>query len=176
MKKYLIIGCGNSLDKRISFSSTKGNDSPEMDFSGGLVTTVDHTEAVNPDILADLNILPYDFGEDYDEIHAYEVLEHCGAQGDGDFFFGQFNEFHRMLKPDGLMMITVPVWNNVMAWGVPDHKRVMPINLFAFLEEQYYDQVGKPGIGDYRHLIKGYWEILFYREQVAAMSLAMRRV
>ena len=174
MKKYLILGCGNSLDKRISFSSDKGNDSPEREFDGD-VTTVDNTTAVNPDILADLDILPYDFGKDYDEIHAYEVLEHCGSQGDGEFFFGQFNEFHKMLKPDGLMMITVPVWNTVVAWGVPDHKRVMPINLFSFLEERYYENVGKRGYADYRHLIEGFWEILFYREEEFTMSLVMRR-
>jgi hypothetical protein len=182
-KKYLIVGCGNSLDKRIRFSSDKGIDSPEEDFSNGgadiwlrNVTTVDHTKEVNPDIVADLNILPYEFGEGYDEIHAYEVLEHCGAQGDAEFFFGQFNEFHRMLKPNGLMMITVPVWNTAVAWGVPDHKRVMPLALFGFLEKDYYENVGKPGYGDYRHLIKGYWEIILWGEQGDALNLVLRKV
>ena len=174
MKQYLLLGCGNCLDKRIRFTSTKGIDSPEKEFEGN-VTTVDHCEDVNPDIVADLNILPYDMGEGYDEIHAYEVLEHCGSQGDAEFFFGQFNEFHRMLKPDGLMMITVPVWNTVVAWGVPDHKRVMPLNLFDFLQESCYENVGKPGYADYRHLLKGYWEIVFWREEESNMSLVLRK-
>lgn len=179
IKKYLLIGCGHSLDKRIAFTSDKGNDSPETEFIGQLVT-VDWRkypdQRSNPSIVADLNVLPYDFGEDYDEIHAYEVLEHCGAQGDADFFFGQFNEFHRMLKPDGLMMITVPVWNSVVAWGVPDHKRVMPLNLFSFLEERCYENVGKPGFADYRHLIKGFWEIVLWGEDNSAMRLVLRRI
>jgi len=174
MKKYLLVGCGDSWDKRISFSSDKGNDSPETEFEGE-VTTVDHCRAVGPDIVADLDVLPYDMGEGYDEIHAYEILEHCGAQGDAEFFFGQFNEFHRMLKTDGLMMITVPLWNTAVAWGVPDHKRVMPLCLFGFLEESYYENVGKPGYADYRHLLEGYWEIVFWKSQDSSMSLVLRK-
>ena len=119
MKKYLALGCGTSVDKRISLTTDDGPGSPEKDWEGE-VTTVDHSEEVNPDILADLNILPYDWAEDeaYNEIHAYGVLEHQGSQGDGEFFFGQFNEFHSTLKPEGLVILRVPMWNHPCATGV----------------------------------------------------------
>ena len=175
MKKYLILGCGTLIEKRISvppFGDHPG--SPEKDFIGQ-TTTVDHLPAVNADICADLNDLPYDWvgDEEYDEIHAYEILEHCGTQGDADFFFGQFNEFWRILKPNGLMMLSVPMWTNSIAFGVPDHKRVMPACLFQFLFESYYDNLGNPGFGDYRSFIKGYWRCFWGKESESRLELVL---
>ena len=155
MKSYLLIGCGSNRDKLISFegSDEVGPGSPEKTFDGRLVT-LDIDENLGPDICHDLDILPYPLGDDvFDEIHAYEVLEHCGRQGDAKFFFDQFSEFWRILKPGGYMMISVPLWDTEMAWGVPDHKRVFPPNLFGFLDREYYDNLGKPGFADYRHLL-----------------------
>jgi len=173
MKQYLILGCGNSLDKRLRLSPG----SPEKEFDGE-VTTVDYTTEVNPDILTNLSDLPYDWADDesFDEIHAYGILEHCGTQGDADFFFGQFNELHRILRPDGLILITVPRWDTACAFGVPDHRRVMPACLFAFLEEKYYDNLGKPGFGDYRHFLKGYWEVVCGAESGELLNIVLRKV
>ena len=175
MKKYLVLGCGTSVDKRLSLHNPDGG-SPEKDWEGE-VTTVDHCKEVNPDILADLNILPYDWAGDdeYDEIHAYGVLEHQGSQGDGEFFFGQFNELHRTLKKGGLFLFRVPMWNHPCATGVPDHKRVMPLCLFTFLQESYYDNLGRHGFGDYRHLIKGYWDIVCAHEGDELLTVALRK-
>ena len=168
MKQYLILGSGTHLSKRIYLEPG----SPEREFQGE-ITTVDY---LGGDIKADLNELPYDWAADesFDEIHAYEILEHTGSQGDGEFFFGQFNEFHRILRPDGLMMISVPMWNHQGALGVPDHKRVMPLSVFLFLEERYYDNVGKPGYGDYRPFIKGYWKCEGAEEGEHTLMLALR--
>lgn len=146
MKRYLLVGAGTSHDKRIHLPGHC------KDFSDGELVTLDGDDALTPNIVADLDQLPYSWGDDnaFDEIHAYEVLEHCGTQGDGKFFFGQFIEFWRMLKPDGMMALSVPLWTDELAWGVPDHKRVMPLSLFGFLDRSYYDNVGKPGYADYR--------------------------
>lgn len=182
-KKYLLLGCGDVLTKRIKFPASTDPEyphqgSPEADFSKGEVTTVDMSPRINADIKADLNILPYDWAADeaYDEIHAYEILEHTGSQGDAEFFFGQFNEFWRMLKPNGFMMISVPMWDVEIAFGVPDHKRVMPAGLFGFLTKEYYENVGKPGFGDYRHLLKDcYWYGLGVDESETQLHIVLQK-
>jgi len=149
LKHCLLVGCGNCLDKQIKFPG-----SPEDDFSEDLLVTLDVDPDLKPDIVHDLNVLPYPLGDnEYDEIHAYEVLEHTGTQGDGEFFFAQFAEFYQALKPHGFMMITVPMWNHEVALGVPDHKRVFPKGVFSFLNPEYYKNVGKPRYGDYRKLL-----------------------
>ena len=87
----LLIGAGNNRDKKITFK-----DIPS-EWSGELVT-LDIDPECNPDIIHDLNDLPMPFDDDmFDEIHAYEVLEHTGRQGDWLFFFNQFSEFWRIL-------------------------------------------------------------------------------
>lgn len=143
---YLLIGSGNEHSRRIQTP-----ENPSTDFSDGTLVKLDIDPRAKPDVVHDLNELPYPFADnEFDEIHAYECLEHCGTQGDGKFFFAQFGEFWRMLKPNGLMAISVPVWNSEVAWGVPDHKRVFPPCVFGFLDPAYYDNVGKPGYADYR--------------------------
>ena len=169
--RQLLIGAGNSHDKRVWFPG-----SPDKEFGDDIVT-LDIDPNCGADILHDLDILPYPLeDEEFDECHCYECLEHCGSQGDGEFFFGQFNEFHRILKPGGFMAITVPKWDTDVAFGVPDHKRVMPLCLFSFLEEKYYENVGKPGYADYRHLIKGYWEVGGSCEQKYHLAVVLRRL
>jgi len=54
-------------------------------------------------IVRDLQELPLPFPDNYfDEIHAYQVLEHVPALGP------LMDELHRLLKPDGLLMLGVP--------------------------------------------------------------------
>src|SRR5262245_64072814 len=114
VKKYLLIGAGTEHSKRVKLPGHS------KDFSDGDLITLDIDDALNPQIVWDLDTLPYTFGADdeFDEIHAYEVLEHCGTQGDGKFFFAQFAEFCRMLKPNGLMVLSVSLWDHELLWGV----------------------------------------------------------
>ena len=166
--RQLLIGAGNSHDKRVWFP-----ESPDKEF-GDDVTTLDLN--ADADITHDLDDLPYPIEDSkFHEIHAYEILEHCGSQGDGDFFFEQFNEFHRILKPGGFMVITVPKWDSEAAFGVPDHKRVLPISIFGHLVEEHYENVGKPGYADYRHLINGYWKVAYTQEMGDAAAIVLQR-
>ena len=98
MKKELIIGCGHH-----KFRSIINNQVWEDP------TTLDRNELIEPDIVHDLEELPYPFEDNtFDEIHAYEVLEHIGQQGDYKTFFAQFMEFYRILKPNGKFIGTTP--------------------------------------------------------------------
>lgn len=87
----------------------------------------------------------------FDEIHAYEVLEHCGAQGDSKLFFAQFGEFWRMLKPNGYFCATVPAHTSPWAWGDPGHTRIINRGTLVFLDKDEYErQLGKTSMSDYR--------------------------
>lgn len=152
--KTLLLGSGTNPKKQIVHPLT-----PDKEFTD--VTTLDMDADLGPDVVHDLEIIPYPFEDgQFDEIHAYEVLEHTGSQGDFRFFFAQFNEFHRILRPGGVLCGSVPLWTSPWALGDPGHKRVLPPQTFSFLELRHYDQLGSTPCADYRSLIDGYWEIV----------------
>lgn len=87
----------------------------------------------------------------FNEIHAYEVLEHIGQQGKHVLFFQQFSEFWRILKPGGYFCATVPHWQSLWAWGDPSHTRVINEGTLTFLDLREYErQLGKTAMSDYR--------------------------
>lgn len=117
------------------------------------LTTLDFDPYCQADILADLTELPLPCEDnEFDEIHAYEVLEHTGRQGDWKFFFDQFSEFWRILKPNGYLFATVPHWLGIWAWGDPGHTRIINEGTLVFLSQKEYEkQVGNTNLTDYRH-------------------------
>lgn len=149
----LILGAGSTTEKRITIPGEEAFRNP---------TTLDINPTHNPDVLHDLNLHPLPFDDNsFDEIHAYEVLEHLSFQGDYEFFFAEFTEYHRILKPEGKMFITLPAWNSPWAWGDPSHTRVLPPEVFTFLVQQAYaDQVGITAMSDFRHIYKADFGIL----------------
>jgi len=150
--RELLIGCGNRRSKDMGATDQK-------EFKN--LTTLDIDENCKPDVLWDLNDLPYPFGDNYfDEIHAYDVLEHFGAQGDYRAFFAQFSEFWRISKHGALFLATVPVWNGMWAFGDPGHTRVLPPGCFHYLAQKQYEQVGTTKMTDYRHLYKADFQII----------------
>lgn len=157
-RKELLLGAGAQRDKRITW--------PEVPAGWTNLVTLDVMPAHKPDVLHDLDVLPYPFADnEFDEIHAYEVLEHCGRQGDWRFFFGQFQEFHRILKPGGYFAGSCPMWDQVWAWSDPGHTRIVSAASLMFLSQKFYaDQVGKTSCTDYRDFYTADFELLSARE------------
>ena len=155
----LLIGCGNDLKKKVTFKEIPDEWSKDL-------ITLDWDATVNPKVLHDLNILPYPFDDNtFDEIHAYEVLEHCGTQGDFRFFFNQFAEFHRILKPGGWFCGTCPMWDSPWAWGDPGHTRIISAEALTFLSQKEYErQVGKLPMTDYRDIYDADFDIMAFKE------------
>lgn len=165
--KELLIGCGSRRQKNIALSEN------QREFHEGLVT-LDINPDHKPDVVWDLNVLPYPFPDnEFDEIHAYEVMEHVGRQGDWKFFFAQWDEFYRILKPDGQFYGTSPLWNSPWAWGDPGHTRLIQGESLVFLDrEQYHIQVGKTPMTDYRFTYAGDFRPLAVQPFEGGQSLA----
>lgn len=151
-KKELLVGCGNKRDKLIATpNGDKWND----------LTTLDISSACNPDIVWDLKDMPYPFEDNtFDEIHAYEVLEHTFPQGDYINFFKEFSEYYRILKPGGYLCITCPKYDGLWAWGDPGHTRIISEGSIIFLNQlEYEKQVGVTAMTDYREIYKADFDI-----------------
>ena len=150
----LLIGCGNSRVKQMHL--------PDAEQWQELVT-LDMMDDCKADIVHDLNVLPYPFtDEKFDEIHAYDVLEHCGKQGDWRFFFDQWSEFWRILKPAGLFFGACPAWDSEWAWGDPSHTRIISQSSLVFLSQRMYQNgVGKGPMSDYRSYYHADFELVY---------------
>ena len=152
----ILIGAGSSKIKKIHINKPNWSNLITLDINA------DH----NPDIIHNLEDIPLPFLDNSaDEIHAYEVLEHTGSQGDYKFFFNQFNDFYRILKPNGLLIGTCPLHNQIWAWGDPSHKRVIQKETFHFLNQtNYTNEIGKTSMSDFRYIYKSDFNLIHYRE------------
>jgi SAM-dependent methyltransferase len=157
LKTELLIGSGSNLSKRLTVDATNT-------FSN--VVTLDYNSDHKPDIVWDLHNLPLPFADNsFDEIHAYEVLEHVGAQGDYKTFFKQFSEFHRLLKPSGYFCATCPSRLSPWAWGDPSHTRILQKENLHFLCQKNYElEVGKTSMSDFRFIYRADFEIYWLTE------------
>lgn len=154
----LLLGCGNRRVKQLARSDNPLNENGDPIW--GDLITLDHDPDCKPDALHDMEDFPYPFSDEtFDEIHAYHVLEHMGSQGDWRFFFGQFAELWRIMKPEGLLFAVVPRHDSVWAWGDPSHTRVITQESLIFLDQRNYVGVGNSTMSDFRHYYKVSWEI-----------------
>ena len=120
--------------------------------------------------------LPFD-DNTFNEIHAYEVLEHTGMQGDWHFFFAQWEDFWRILKPGGIFAGTCPAWNSKWAWGDPSHKRVISHESLGFLvQPEYEKQVGKTAMSDFRFCYQADFNIVYSETRGETFHFALQAI
>jgi cyclopropane fatty-acyl-phospholipid synthase-like methyltransferase len=139
--RSLLLGCGNSRLKKVQYRG-------QSEWSGEL-TTLDMDPACGADVVFDLErlcipmrdrlhgmpVLPFEDGT-FDELAAYDVLEHFGQQGDWRSWFTEMAEYHRILKPGGTFGIIVPIGEDAVA--DPGHSRFIHTNHFMMLNQQWY--------------------------------------
>jgi predicted SAM-dependent methyltransferase len=169
MKSELLIGCGSNHGKRLTCDET-------TDWSS--LTTLDYNADHKPDVVWDLmnpKGLPFE-DNTFDEIHAYEVLEHTGAQGDYKFFFWQFSDFWRVLKPNGHLLVTCPSRHSVWALGDPSHTRIMQKEQLVFLFQEAYQDVGKSSISDFRSIYKADYRPIHINENDTEFSFILQAI
>lgn len=133
--RELLLGAGRSTLKKIPVNH------PQWQY----LVTLDQFDKYDPDIVWNLEMLPLPFpDQSFDEIHAYEVLEHVGQQGDVTWLFAQFEEFYRILKPGGLFVGSTP-GSGGWVWGDPSHTRYFGRETLTYLDQSgYIDQVNTP--------------------------------
>lgn len=185
LRKQLLIGCGYPL---------RGGMMPEQKYRKKIrvfdtsdrweaLTTLDVNKDCDPDLWCDLNSTPPWVavpradqdrpyfgpihameGDYWDEIHAYEVLEHLGRQGDAHAFFAQFSEIWRLLKPGGHLCATVPSKRSGFFWGDPSHSRAIVEESLVFLDQGQYtlqcDAAHPTGMSDFRRIYEADFRLL----------------
>jgi SAM-dependent methyltransferase len=152
-KRELLIGAGEIHTKILGLQS---------DPNWHHLTTLDIDSAVHPDVVWDLNEMPLPFKDgEFDEVHAYNVLEHLGTQGDYRFFFDQFNEFGRILKKGGLFLCLVPKLDAQWAYGDPGHTRVITEPQLSYLHKEFYHDRTKSRTDGYFPLLHTFWQLIY---------------
>lgn len=158
----LLLGCGYARDKRLG---PPGSPQGWTD-----LITLDKYVACEADLICDLDrpddwrplrgtmsmeqfisiteTAPFGamFRENlFDEVHAYEVLEHLGSQGDASAFFSCFRNIHRVLRPGGHLCATVPSRYSPWLWGDPSHRRAILPESLVFLSKAHIAANRKAG-------------------------------
>lgn len=164
----ILLGCGAIWERRLECDRDGWND----------LVTVDIDKSKNPTLVWDLNKIPLPFDDNSaDEIHAYHVLEHIGTQGDWRFFFDQFTDFWRILKPGGYFCGITPMWNNMWAWSDPGHTRVISKGSLVFLsQKQYKMQIGLTTMTDYREYYKADFDTVFEQQAGGDFGFILKAV
>ena len=141
MKKILVLGCGHKRDDSL-----------------GEMTYLDINPECNPDVVWNLSSHPLPFEDEaFDSIIAVHVLEHLAYQGDAEFFFREFEEYWRILKPGGHFTGICPSVTSPWAWGDPGHKRIIQAETLFFLDQNNYST--KTMMCDYRYMYKANFEL-----------------
>lgn len=172
--RELLLGCGRSRTKRVRVPSNMTPDWKDL-------TRLDNNPDVAPDVLWDLELgdgLPFD-PDTFDEVHAYEVMEHLGAQGNVYCFFRDFFNIWNVLKPGGYLAMTTPSRFSPWLWGDPGHRRFIGQESVHFLSQRMYDQCDREeptAASDYRHIWKGDFELIRHQDDKAFNIFVLQAV
>lgn len=91
---------------------------------------IDWQSIVKPDVEHDLNKFPYPFEtSSVDHIEAIHIIEHL------DRPFEVMREFHRILKPNGTLMIKVPHFSRAMTH--PEHFHGFDVTFPLYFDENF---------------------------------------
>lgn len=106
------------MSKRLSVGS--GHQSPAPD-----LVRLDISAQVQPDIVWNLEDFPYPFKDkEFAEIECFDVIEHITD------IPRTMEEFHRILRPDGLLKITTPHFSCANSYTDPTHRH--HLSYFSF--------------------------------------------
>lgn len=169
--RELLLGCGRARKKLYNAHPTH----PRSWRTAQGPTTLDVNCSVKPDIHCDLNQVPWRGnrngeprialeGDYWDEIHAYQVLEHLGSQGDAVAFFGHFSELWRLLRSGGYLVASCPSRSSGWLWGDPSHRRaILPESLVFLDQSEYVKQCDVPHptpMSDFRDIYKADFRVI----------------
>lgn len=186
MQTALMLGAGLTPPvRRLRLHDSASDDETEW-------TTLDIDPGGHPNIRMDLGDIEMPVSEQitkellsewksstglYDEIHAYDIIEHYGQQGNYEGFFRGFSVLHRALKAGGALIGTTPAHDSLWLWSDPGHRRVITIQTLAFLVKDHYKQLGRTRCTDYRRYVAPYWwTIETYEQQSDVTEFALRAV
>lgn len=202
--RELLLGCGYDRTKKINPHIFIDDEQQSKYLDWHNLVTLDRSARCIPDICMDLNRNPlfawtapeivaehpewwelshaptdrFRLRSNYwDEIHAYEVLEHLGQQGDDQRFFSDFSQIWRMLKPGGFLVATVPSRFSPWLWGDPGHRRaILPETLPFLCQPHYQEACGDTPSSDYRDLYVADFDILMSRDNRTIFSFVLQAV
>ncbi len=125
--KLLHLGCGR-----------KGRDFGECSEPAEVIT-LDAEAHLSPDIVCTLGRDPIPLPDNsIDAAVAVHVLEHIGRQGETAEWFHFWEELYRVLRPDGELHFTSPMWSSVWCWADPQHVRALSPQAFVFFAQDSY--------------------------------------
>ena len=164
--RELLIGCGNDRRKRLD---------PAQKWQWDELVTIDHDPNCGADFVHDLEDFPWPVDADsFDAVHAYDVIEHLGRQGDFRSFFDLFAEIYRVLKPGGMFCGIVPSMKSPWVWADPSHTRAIAPETLVFLSQrEYAEQVGNTPMTDFRWYWKGDFEVIGKEDNGGGLSFAL---
>ena len=114
---------GNALDKNINKILEVGCGKRKRSGAVG----IDINPSSVADVIHDLNIFPYPFSdEEFNEAYAENVIEHL------DDVVTVMEELHRIVKPNGILEITVPHYSHRNAYTDPTHKHFFGLHSFDY--------------------------------------------
>ncbi len=108
--KKLNVGCGNDIKQGW--------------------TNLDFKRISGVDVVQDINKTPWPFkANSFDEVLCQDVLEHS------DDVISVMNEIHRILKPNGIVLIRVPHFTSAGAFTDPTHRHFFGWGSFNYFQK-----------------------------------------